>query len=173
MKAARSNGDSQGDNQPEPEVEIIPPGEESRAETGSQTGPETGPNSRARPGAADDILDDLTDLANHPMTMPRITYGLYAIASVTGFPMLIGLILAYLGRGDAPQWQQSHYTFLIRTFWYAVVLVIVGFMTVWILGLGLMILWLLPLWTLIRAVRGWVLLENRRPVPHPQSWLFG
>ena len=138
MKAARSNGDSQ----PEPEVEIIPPGEESRAEADAQTGSD----SRARPGAADDILDDLTDLAKHPMTMPRVTYGLYAIASVSGFPMLIGLILAYLARGEAPQWQQSHYSFLIRTFWYAVILVIVGFMTVWFLGLGLMILWLLPLW---------------------------
>ena len=140
-----------GHNQPE--AEIIPPGEEPSFRGGSDN------------GGSGDVFSD-------PMTMPRITYTLYAIACVSGFPMLIGLIVAYVARGEAPDWLKGHYTFLIGTFWIGLLLIIVGALTV-IFGIGLFLLWLLPLWYIIRVVRGWMLLENRKPVPNPSSALFG
>lgn len=132
-----------------PEPEIIPPGHD----------PGNGP------GAS------LSEVVNNPMTVPRAAYALYALAAVTGFPMLVGVIVAYIARGEAPTWLQSHYTFLIRTFWYLIALVIVGAALAFFL-VGFVLLWVLPLWLVVRVVRGWLLLENRKPVPDPESWLF-
>lgn len=144
---------SAGNGQPEPE--IIPPGEE--------------PKPRTAQGSS---TSDVSDVINHPLTMPRITYGLYAIAAVSGFPMLIGLILAYVVRTEAEPWLETHYTFLIRTFWVGLVLIGIGILT-WIFAVGMFLLWILPLWYVIRIVRGWFLLENRQRVPNPDSLLFG
>jgi len=120
----------------------------------------------------DDLSHSLNEMAKNPMTWPRLTYGLYAIASVTGIPMLIGLIFAYVVKRDAPEWLDSHYQFLIRTFWYGMVLIAMGVVT-WIFAVGMFMLWALPVWYVARIVRGWMLLENQKPISDPQSWLFG
>ena len=146
-----------------PEPEIIPPGESSK---GSQA--------RSQKTSSEnfhDFAEDIGKLAKNPMTMPRVTYALYAVALVTGIPMLIGLIVAYVARSEAPAWLQSHYNFLIRTFWYGLVLIAIGILT-WIFAVGMFLLWLLPVWYVVRIVRGWMLLENQKPVPNPESWLF-
>ena len=139
----------------QPEQEVIPPGQKSSAETKSSMD-----------------FDNVGDVLTHPLTMPRIAYGLFAVAAVSGFPMLIGLIVAYVARGEAPDWLKGHYTFLIHTFWGGLLLIIVGLVT-WIVGIGMLLLWVLPLWYVIRIVRGWIWLENRESVPNPQSLLFG
>lgn len=149
-----------------PEPEILPP------EPGSGGSTHGGASSSGSSSGGGDVFENLQHLAEHPMTWPRVTYGLYALSVVSGFPMLVGLIVAYVVRDAAPAWLQGHYTFLIRTFWYFVVLAIAGVAT-WFLGVGLLLLWLLPIWLGIRVIRGWLLLENRKPVPDPQSWLFG
>ncbi|MCW8915487.1 MAG: hypothetical protein OQK24_06485 [Magnetovibrio sp.] len=144
---------STGQGQPEPE--IIPPGAKSSAETDYATG-----------------FESVSSAMTHPLTMPRIAYGLFAVAAISGFPMLIGLIVAYIARGEAPEWLKGHYTFLIHTFWGGLLLILVGVIT-WVVGVGMLLLWVLPLWYVIRIVRGWILLENRQEVPNPQSLLFG
>ncbi|MFC1674051.1 DUF4870 family protein [Pseudomonadota bacterium] len=150
---------SNGASQPDPE--IIPPGQDAKNGGGESRSPHGTPN-----------FDDLTKVLDHPMTWPRATYVMYALSVVSGFPMLIGLIVAYVARGEAPEWQKTHYTFLIRTFWYFVVLFAVG-MVLAVFLVGFMLLWVLPLWVAIRAIRGWMLLEDKKPIPDPESWLFG
>jgi len=113
-----------------------------------------------------------SEVMSNPVTVVRLTYGLFAVAVVTGFPMLIGLIVAYVARRDAPVWLNSHYTFLIGTFWGGLGLFVIGALT-WIFGVGMVVLWVLPLWYVIRLVRGWILLDNHRPVGRPESLLFG
>lgn len=139
----------------QPEQEVIPPGQKSSTETDASAS-----------------FDDMDSVLSHPLTMPRITYGLYALAAISGFPMLIGLIVAYIARGEAPDWLKGHYTFLIYTFWGGLLFIAVGIVT-WIVGVGMLLLWLLPLWYVIRVVRGWIWLENRQSVPNPESLLFG
>lgn len=144
---------SAGNGQPEPE--IIPPGMDADPKADGQNG-----------------SGNLSGVVDHSLTVARLTYLLYAVASVSGFPMLIGLILAYVARGEASPALQTHYRFLIRTFWGGLVLILVGVLT-WIFAVGMFLLWLLPLWYVIRIVRGWMLLEDRKPVPNPESLLFG
>ncbi|PHS78626.1 MAG: hypothetical protein COB59_06165 [Rhodospirillaceae bacterium] len=138
-----------------PEPEIIPPGE----------------NPKRSSDTFDTLAEDLKFMLKNPLSMPRTTYALYAIAAVTGVPMLIGLVLAYVVRSDAPAWLQTHYNFMIRTFWYGLALIAIGLLT-FIIGVGMFLLWILPLWYVVRIVRGWMLLENQKPIPNPESWLF-
>ena len=144
-----------------PEPEIIPPGASSDH---NQSG--------GGDGKGGDGFEDMTKMFEHPMTWPRVTYGLYAVALVTGIPMLVGLIVAYIARAEAEPWLQTHYNFLIRTFWVGLALIIIGALT-FIFGVGMFLLWIMPLWYVIRVVRGWMWLENKQPVPRPESWLFG
>jgi|GEM_PF-462203 len=148
------------------EPEIIPPGTHGSHES---SGFEAGGNAQAKPSMD---FDDVKGFVNTPLAMPRLTYALYAIASISGFPMLIGLILAYVARSEASPWLHSHYTFLIRTFWGGLLLILVGVLT-FVFGVGMFMLWVLPLWYVIRIVRGWVLLENNQFIPNPKSLLFG
>jgi len=133
------------------------------SEDGAQT---SGPN------YFDDFSNYINSLSKDSMTLPRATYVLYAISVVTGVPMLVGLILAYIARAEAEPWLKTHYDFLIRTFWYGLVLIAIGVVT-WLLAVGMFLLFILPIWYVARIVRGWMLLENQKPVLNPQSWLWG
>ena len=64
-------------------------------------------------------------------TDPKIwaiaVWGLYLAGLVSGITALIGLILAYVKRGElAGTPYESHMTYAIRTFWIALLGVIVG-----------------------------------------------
>lgn len=148
-----------------PDPEIIPPGRD-HSQDHSRSGAKTA-------GGFDDLGEQASAVLRHPMTWPRAAYFLYALSIFTGLPMLVGLIVAYVARAEAPHWQQTHYTFLIRTFWYFIALVAIGVALVMAFGLGLLLIWVLPLWVAIRVIRGWLLLENTKPVPEPESWFFG
>jgi uncharacterized membrane protein len=51
-------------------------------------------------------------------TLLGISYGLYALGLVMFWPAFIGLVIAYVRRGDTSgTFIASHYTWLIRTFW--------------------------------------------------------
>jgi uncharacterized membrane protein len=75
--------------------------------------------------------------AAREFTMLGITYGLYALGLVMFWPAAIGLIFAYVKRGDVePTFLASHYSWLIRTFWWWVV----GFAA----AIGCLVAWVLP-----------------------------
>ena len=62
---------------------------------------------------------------------PIIVSILYLVNLFTGFTILIGLILAYVWRSEeaTTEWEESHFTYLIRTFW-------IGFWVTILLGAG-------------------------------------
>ncbi len=69
--------------------------------------------------------------ADAPATVPSareftllgITYGLYTLGLVMFWPSFIGLIVAYVQRGNVSEsFLASHYTWLIRTFWWWIAL---------------------------------------------------
>ncbi|WP_036766780.1 DUF4870 family protein [Parvularcula oceani] len=79
---------------------------------------------------------------------------LYLVALFTGLTLIIGVILAYIFRGDAPGWLRSHYDKQIGIFWWGVVWVVIGTVTIPLLGIGFVILGLSWLWVLIRSIQG-------------------
>lgn len=116
-----------------------------------------------------------------------IVYALFGVAAVaglvsSGFPLIaplmgligiVGLILAYVKRGDAAgTWLASHYRWLIRTFWFSLLWGIVGGLVLVTLGLiliGIPIaigIWIATtIWVLYRLIRGYVLFKDSKPVP--------
>src|SRR5690606_12299806 len=104
--------------------------------------------------------------------MAKIVYILYIVGFIVGITWLIGVVIAYIYRSDAPDPIKSHFTFQIWTFWLALAGSIVGGLTTIIL-IGFLVLLALVIWGIVRIVKGWKWLADGQPVPNPTSLLFG
>jgi uncharacterized membrane protein len=93
-------------------------------------------------------------------------------AFVFGFPSIIAVIMNYARRSEVRgSYLESHFRWQIRTFWFALLWVIVIFaisvplMLIWIgfvtWGLGYVCL---GIWVVYRILRGWLALRDQRPV---------
>ncbi len=112
----------------------------------------------------------------------HIVYGLHTVAIVLGvlgsatviggflgsFPSIIAVIINYLKRGSARgSWAASHYRWQIRTFWFALLwLLIAALLIVTVVGapFGLGLLIAVTLWLIYRIVRGWLRLFDKQPM---------
>jgi uncharacterized membrane protein len=98
-----------------------------------------------------------------------LTPALVVTAFLTGWPSIIAIIINYVKRSEVREtWLDSHYSWQLRTFWYALLWLAVGavlFATVVGLVLGV-VLWIAAgLWVVYRLVRGWLALGSRQPLP--------
>ena len=65
-------------------------------------------------------------------------------------------------------WLESHFRWQIRTFWFAVLWVVVAvlmFLTVIGIPFALLVMGLVGLWILYRVARGWLALSGQRGMP--------
>jgi uncharacterized membrane protein len=101
------------------------------------------------------------------------TAAFIATAFVFSIPSIIAVIMNYVRRDEVRgTWLDSHFSWQLRTFWYAalwiLIIVVMSTPLVLLLGLGLVTMWLgislVGLWILYRVVRGWLALKDRRPV---------
>ena len=90
-----------------------------------------------------------------------------------GWPSIVAVIINYVKRSDVRgTWLDSHFSWQIRTFWWALLwaivigcvgavltVVLVGF-AIWILGF-----FALGIWAIYRIARGWLRLKDRQPMP--------
>lgn len=104
-------------------------------------------------------------------TVATIVYILFLANILMQFTGLIGLILAYVNKGDN-NYLDSHYQFQIRTFWIGLLFGIIGFFTVAIV-IGWIILFALLIWWVIRCAVGLKYLGKKQPIPNPTSWGTG
>jgi uncharacterized membrane protein len=105
-------------------------------------------------------------------TLAVVVYVLYGVGYCTGISALIGVIIAHVKVDDSDPVLQSHYLFQIRTFWIGLVYLVIGFPLCLVL-IGIPILGWWFVWSLIRIVKGILLVTEHRPVLNPRSWLFG
>jgi uncharacterized membrane protein len=114
-------------------------------------------------------------------------YALHAVAAVIGIstaafiatafvfsiPSIIAVIMNYVKRNEVRgTWLDSHFSWQLRTFWWAalwiVVVSVISFPLILLLGLGLVTMWigisLVGLWILYRVIRGWLALKDRRAI---------
>jgi uncharacterized membrane protein len=107
--------------------------------------------------------------------MAKIIYVLYLVGWVIPvIPPIIGLIMAYINRGDAPAWVESHYQFQIRTFWIGTLFCIIGaLVSTYIVNfVGWLIFVLTMIWWIIRCVKGLKELFDRAPHADPATWVW-
>ncbi len=103
---------------------------------------------------------------------PTIISLLYISSFVLGVTALVGVVLGYVWRDDNPAaWEQSHYTFLIRTFWFG----LVGFLAGAVLSIvliGIPILLATAVWVVVRSVMSLVKAQRREAMPDPETlWI--
>ncbi len=102
-----------------------------------------------------------------------VSSGFPLIAPLTGIVGIIGIILAYVKRGEATgTWLESHYRWLIRTFWFSLLWGALGaviFVLLLIIVIGVFIGYLIwvatTIWVLYRLVRGYMLFNESKAVP--------
>lgn len=99
-----------------------------------------------------------------------LVYGLYAVGLLTGgLITLAGLVVAYIKRPDvAGTPVADHLTWLIRTFWLALLLYIIGGLLIWI-GIGFVVLTAVSVWYLYRLIKGFIYLNDGKPLD-AQAW---
>ena len=124
-----------------------------------------------------------------PSLIPRSTfivhamYGLHAFSAVngllspalivtaflSGWPSIIAVIINYVKRADVRgTWLDSHYSWQLRTFWWALLWLAAGgilFLTV--VGIPVAFgLWMgTGVWVIYRLIRGWLALANNKELP--------
>jgi len=109
-------------------------------------------------------------------TIGHISYALHAIVAVGAvlpgaqpgiLLLLVAFILDLVKKDDARgTWQESHFKWRIRSVLWAGVLYVVT-IPLWILlVLPGWIAWgIISIWFLYRVIRGWLALNDRRPMP--------
>jgi uncharacterized membrane protein len=94
----------------------------------------------------------------------HITYALYALGLLTGIFAIAGLIVAYIKRDDAVgTYLASHYSWLIRTFWWGVLWTCIGLILA-IVAVGFVVLAVVWVWWVYRVIKGWLRLTEKRAV---------
>lgn len=104
-------------------------------------------------------------------TTAKIIYVLYLASLFIGITGLIGVVMAYIYRTDAPDWLKSHYQLQIRTFWMGLLYLLLGVLLAAVaIGWLLILFWIV--WIVVRCVKGLKALQDRNPYPAPETWLF-
>ena len=109
-------------------------------------------------------------------TIGHISYALHAIVAVAAVvpgaqPSVLLLLVAFFldvfKRGDARgTWQESHFRWRIRSVIFSGIAYAVTFPLFFLLYVPGWIAWgLISLWFLYRVLRGWLALNDRRPMP--------
>jgi uncharacterized membrane protein len=121
------------------------------------------------------------------ITVTHVVYALHAFSVITGitsaafivtaflsgWPSIIAIIISYVKRSEAKgTFLESHFSWQIRTFWWALLWVVVwlvvsvplfitliGIPISFAIGMGL------GIWVLYRIARGWLALASRKPMP--------
>lgn len=119
------------------------------------------------------------------LAITHLIYGLHAFAVVSAIlgsativfsfiaslPSIVAVILNYWNqRAVRDSWLESHFRWQIRSFWFAVLWVLIAvLMMLTVVGLpfAFIVLLVLGLWISYRIARGWWVLLDQRPMPLP------
>ena len=136
---------------------------------------------------ADLPVQDAGNAAHPPVSAATLVYVLFAVAVVgtllshglivfaplVGLAGIVGVIIAYVKRGEAQgTWVASHFTWLLRTFWWSLLWDVIGALILVTLGLILIgipiaiaIFVATSIWGIYRLIRGFLLFKDNQPVP--------
>ena len=117
------------------------------------------------------------------VTLAHVIYALHAFSALTGlataafvvtafltgWPSIIAVIINYVKRSDVRgTWLDSHFSWQIRTFWFAVLWVLVAAI-LFVTLVGIPIAWAIwvvtGIWVLYRIIRGWLALASHKAMP--------
>ncbi len=100
-----------------------------------------------------------------------ITYVLFGLSLINGLTAIAAVIIAHLKVGEAADtFIESHYRWLIRTFWIALIGAVIGGLLMFIF-IGMFVLVAVFLWYVFRLVKGFLAFNDGKPIADPQAWI--
>jgi len=97
-----------------------------------------------------------------------LTPAFIVTAFLTGWPSILAVLLSYLKKHDADgTYLYSHFEFLIRTFWFALLwLFIGGLLMMTLIGIpaGFLVIVITGIWVLYRLAKGLMNLLNEQSI---------
>lgn len=101
-------------------------------------------------------------------------FAIMLLNSGFGITPLVGVIIAYVARGDNPIWVESHYRFQIVAFWLGLVAAVTNAaLTAFAESLAGLFVIAAVLWWMIRNARGLAFVVKGKAIPDPASWGIG
>jgi uncharacterized membrane protein len=107
----------------------------------------------------------------HEGETANLVYILYLASLVVGITGIVGLVIAYVNRRDAPDWLQSHYRVQIRTFWIGLLYAFIGLLTL-IVIVGAIVWAFAFVWWIVRCAKGLRAISRGEPYDRPATWLW-
>ena len=86
-------------------------------------------------------------------TNVQVIYVLYLAGLAIGVSGIVGVVMAYINRGRAGGWVESHYTFLIRTFWIGLLYALIS-LVLMLLVIGFVLAFATAVWFIARCIVG-------------------
>jgi uncharacterized membrane protein len=98
-------------------------------------------------------------------TLTAVVYGLQAAGFVIGITWIVAIVVNYVKKDDvAGTWMESHFRWQIRTFWWGLLWGVIGVVLAFVL-VGFVVLFADAVWVIYRIVKGWLNLNDGKPVP--------
>ena len=104
-------------------------------------------------------------------TNVQVIYILYLAGLVIGISGIVGIVLAYINRGKAGGVVETHYTWLIRTFWIGLLYALISAVLM-LLAIGFVLMFAVAVWFIARCIIGLQALGRGEPIKNPESWLI-
>ena len=101
----------------------------------------------------------------------KVVYILYLVSLVVGLTSIVGVIMAYVNRADAPDWVGTHYRFQIRTFWIGLLYGALSLLTALIV-IGIFFGLFTFVWWIVRCAKGLQQLGRGEAYDRPATWLW-
>lgn len=96
-------------------------------------------------------------------TLVIVAYALHLFGAIAGITSIVGLVINYVKRRQHDELFDSHHAWMISSFWWALLWVVIGCITIFVL-VGYVILFLVWLWYIYRHVRGLLAFVNGEPM---------
>ena len=106
------------------------------------------------------------------LNRPTIVSLLFLSSYLLGITAIIGIVLAYVWRGEAHEpWEATHYQYLITTFWVGLGGMILSVILMIVL-IGFLLIFAVGAWVLVRVILSIIAAQKRQPMPNPGTLFF-
>ena len=125
----------------------------------------------ANPAPASQPAGPASKPIDFDMNKPTIVSLLYLGSFITGISGLVGVVLAYVWRGEPKaDWEASHYQYLINTFWIGFFGSIISIVLMVVL-IGFALIFAVMVLVVVRSVLSLVNAQKKVPMPNPGTWM--
>jgi uncharacterized membrane protein len=105
------------------------------------------------------------------LNRPTIIALLYLVSPLLMVTGVVGVVLAYVWRNEPHQdWEASHYTYLITTFWLFFIGTCISIVLMLAL-IGFLLIGAVGILALVRSVLALVNAQKQTAMPNPTTWL--